>query len=259
MEVTECPAETKEQPSNIKIDVLEALAKYNLKKKQEQEIDMKGKKKPGQTKPSEASVVKRKSDLQPNTTKEVSIGITEYVKEGDGFSAILKQRYSDFHVYEISQDGEEVHLTNLDPPEFKEEDIAVILPEELAVLLTEEQWKSVDAMMKSADKTTVDIDVTDLDKEKRQRIHLALRQKFQNISSNTKQQVNGKHIMSIFQHNGKERRDYNKMKVPILEFVLYKENMSTNDAISSIARRVRQVLMHIACFLLISFCFSSQV
>ncbi|CAG8703334.1 21752_t:CDS:2, partial [Gigaspora rosea] len=49
--------------------------------------------------------------------REQDVGLTEYVDPSiPGFSAIIKQRYSDFLVYEIDQDGNIVHITNTDIP-----------------------------------------------------------------------------------------------------------------------------------------------
>lgn len=49
--------------------------------------------------------------------KESEIGVTEYVnKATDGFSGIIKARYSDFHVNEIHLNGTIAKLTDLSIP-----------------------------------------------------------------------------------------------------------------------------------------------
>ncbi|CAG8698401.1 1134_t:CDS:2, partial [Racocetra fulgida] len=49
--------------------------------------------------------------------REQDVGLTEYVDASiPGFSAVIKQRYSDFLVYEIDQDNNIVHITNTDLP-----------------------------------------------------------------------------------------------------------------------------------------------
>lgn len=50
------------------------------------------------------------------TLNEVDAGITEYVSQCEGFTGILKLRYSDFHVNEIDMDGNITKLTNLKVP-----------------------------------------------------------------------------------------------------------------------------------------------
>ncbi|XP_059156644.1 uncharacterized protein LOC131941415 [Physella acuta] len=47
---------------------------------------------------------------------EIQAGITEYLGEHEGFSAVIKQRYSDFIVNEVDLDGNEVHLTQMTCP-----------------------------------------------------------------------------------------------------------------------------------------------
>ncbi|KAJ5458637.1 Pseudouridine synthaseTruD [Penicillium sp. IBT 31633x] len=55
------------------------------------------------------------SDAQ--ALKEVEVGITEFVSnDTEGFSGILKKRYTDFLVNEITTTGEVVHLRNMDAP-----------------------------------------------------------------------------------------------------------------------------------------------
>ncbi|KAJ5780014.1 Pseudouridine synthase TruD [Penicillium paradoxum] len=61
--------------------------------------------------PSTAAV----SDAQ--ALKEVEVGITEFVSnDTEGFSGILKKRYTDFLVNEITTTGEVVHLRNTNAP-----------------------------------------------------------------------------------------------------------------------------------------------
>ncbi|KAL3920008.1 MAG: hypothetical protein SGILL_003470 [Bacillariaceae sp.] len=52
---------------------------------------------------------------------EQSLGILEYLNVGQGFSAVVKARYSDFLVHEVDLQGSIARLTSLDIPEsFKE-------------------------------------------------------------------------------------------------------------------------------------------
>lgn len=51
---------------------------------------------------------------------EKDVGITEYINQGEGFSAVFKARFSDFHVNEIDLEYEVAKLTNTSvPTEFK--------------------------------------------------------------------------------------------------------------------------------------------
>ena len=47
---------------------------------------------------------------------EEKLGISAYMSLGDGFSAVVKARYSDFLVHEVDMDGKVARLTNRDIP-----------------------------------------------------------------------------------------------------------------------------------------------
>ncbi|KFY02211.1 hypothetical protein O988_02324 [Pseudogymnoascus sp. VKM F-3808] len=50
-------------------------------------------------------------------SREREVGILRWVNEGNvGFEGVLKQRYTDFLVNEITPDGKVIHLTNIYPP-----------------------------------------------------------------------------------------------------------------------------------------------
>lgn len=44
---------------------------------------------------------------------ELSVGIEGYLSEHSGFGGVIKQRWEDFHVHEVSPEGEILHLTEL--------------------------------------------------------------------------------------------------------------------------------------------------
>ena len=53
---------------------------------------------------------------------ELKVGIKEYINPSlAGFTGILKQRYTDFLVHEITPEGEVLHLRCLNAPGWKEE------------------------------------------------------------------------------------------------------------------------------------------
>lgn len=57
-------------------------------------------------------------DPSADHNPEDDVGITEFLSNHDGFDGIIKYRYSDFLVNEISSDGSIVHLTDLSCPDF---------------------------------------------------------------------------------------------------------------------------------------------
>lgn len=212
-----------------KIDVLGALAKYQQKKEEEKLLN-------NLSKPVSLAtpepVKKQPAGNKVDMYKEINLGITEFVDQSQGFSAILKQRYSDFHVHEINMEGQTVVLTDQTLPEPpvetapKEEDC-----------LTAEEWKSVEDMMASDEKKVIEIDVTAKSKEERVNIHKALRSKFKDQIASNSAPVGDKTIMKIFKHASNKKGRWTGP--PYLEFVLYKENLSTLEAISIISRKTQ--------------------
>lgn len=236
--------DVQDKSAKKKVDVLEAMAKYNAKKQQDRDLLMAGKPKDSVDTPEKTNLkpflchdkskIYPLQEFQVDKDKEAKIGITEYVSQEGGFSAILKQRYSDFHVHEIAMDGNIVELTNTSEPMDQIEAKKVVSEEELAVL-TKDQWMSIEEMVKSDEPKTVEIDVTEKSKDERQNIHKVLRLQYEKVVSNSVP-VDGKTIMKIFKSTttNKDRRS-----TAYTQFVLYKENLSTMEAISALARRTR--------------------
>lgn len=219
---------TSTESNKIKAAVMDAMAKYNSKKIQEQKEEQENSK--------ASSTAKRKIPEPQGISNETLVGITEYVKKSEGFSAVLKQRYSDFIVNEIDYHGNVVHLTNQTIPKVPVDEPK---PEDIDTShLTAEQWSAVDEMMKSEEPVAklkpITVDVTDKSKEERLAIHQALRQKYQDIASNS-DTVDGKCTMVISKIKP-GRRDPRQKRPPFIKFVLFKENLSTLEAISNLAR-----------------------
>lgn len=253
MEVDDCESvsEAKGQTLKKKIDVLGAMAKYNLKKQQERELSMRPATKQ-QNIPKgtpEKLLTKVKQEHVKFARKESDVGISEYVSKGAGFSAILKQRYSDFQVHEIDMNGTVIHLTDQSIVDYVSPPPSVDLAEQHN-LLTAEQWKNIEDMVNNGDPKQVEIDVTEKSKEERQNIHKILRTKYEDedVTSNSAP-VDGKTIMKIFKMEGRKERRRNKqrrMGSIYTQFVLYKENQTTMEAVNTIARILR---VKSACFM----------
>lgn len=266
-EETESVTEAKTMSVKKKVDVLEAMAKYNLKKQQERELSMTSTIKVKEEEPEENKQSyhynkrkdfgnRKKKDFenqhkrqfqesrqpkfvhtqQVDSRKESKVGIIEFVNKGAGFSAILKQRYSDFHVNEIDMEEKIVHLTNQAIP-VAEQSVQEPPSEEELSILTDDQWKSIEEMMQSEESKTVEIDVTEKSKDERQSIHKMLRRKFEGIISNSSP-IDGKTVMKVSKSTG-SRHERRRLGPAYTRFVLYKENLSTMEAISLIARKTR--------------------
>ena len=122
---------------------------------------------------------------QPKTDEayfeEASVGITEFIPSSNhnpGFKCIMKKRFSDFLVNEIDLNGQVVHLTDLSCPVSVNGELT---PEEslewLKEKLTDEQLDTITAMTakKHDKKAFLDIDVDDLDKDERTKMHKCIK------------------------------------------------------------------------------------
>ena len=263
----ESVTEAKGGQSKIKkVNVMEAIAKYNERKQQEKmelestkpketkEENKEDKKetfnkrhkhfshgqrrhqnnseRKNQDSAGNAGWLKRKHETP--TFSEKMVGITEFVVDLSGFSAILKQRYSDFQVNEVDLEGNVVHLTDQSiPPEEKIQQEVLDLGNSL---LTTENWEAIDEVMKTEGETTK-IDVSGKSKEERLSIHRVLRAKYEGIVSNTKME-DGKSIMEV-SNIGNKKRETRWNGPAYTQFVLYKENTSTVDAINDLARKLK--------------------
>lgn len=141
-------------------------------------------------------------------------------------------------VHEIDMDGNIIHLTDQTIVKYVESNDTETVEE--SDVLTADQWNSIEAMVKTGDPKTVEIDVTEKSKEERQNIHKIVRTKYEeeNITSNSGP-VDGRTIMKIFKMEGKQERRRNekrRMGSIYTQFVLYKENLSTMEAVNTIAR-----------------------
>ena len=90
--------------------------------------------------------------------------------------------------------------------------------------------------MKTEGETTK-IDVSGKSKEERLSIHRVLRAKYEGIVSNTKME-DGKSIMEV-SNIGNKKRETRWNGPAYTQFVLYKENTSTVDAINDLARKLK--------------------
>jgi hypothetical protein len=146
-------------------------------------------------------------------------------------------------------DGNIIHLTDQSVLKYVESNETE--EDEEKDTLTADQWKSIDQMFKTGDPKIVEIDVTEKSKEVRQNIQKTLRVKYEDVGlSSYFGPVDGKTIMKIFKVEDKEERRRNdqrrisssisQIKAQVYtQFVLYKENTSTMEALKQIARMLK--------------------
>ena len=187
----------------------------------------------------------------PEMSSEEELGISEFISEGQGFSGLIKERFSDFNVYEIDKTGQVVHLDNQKIPADADSDVVkdpelsyTNLTDKQRILVSEEVFSAVKALMNSDLKTsTVRINVTEIDKDGRKEIHSILK-RFPNIDSNTSEADGVKFIEARVKGKGSSgggRRDWPRERPKHLHFSLYKENMETAEAIGHLANKCRSM------------------
>eukprot|EP00058_Branchiostoma_floridae_P014536 XP_002600024.1 hypothetical protein BRAFLDRAFT_79734 [Branchiostoma floridae] len=171
--------------------------------------------------------------------KETDVGITEYISKHEGFSGIIKQRYSDFLVREVDVHGKIVQLTNTAPPVDSSAEAAPSADD----VLSKEDKEKLENLLESKDKSTaVDIQVGE-DKQQRTQVHHAIKELFSELQSETVE-VGNKKVIRVKYGKGSQARERNKFKWPkcrpdYCHFVLYKENLDTMDAINMLAMNLR--------------------
>lgn len=182
------------------------------------------------------------------TLSEKEVGITEYVSDLTGFSAVIKARYSDFHVNEIDLSGNVAKLTNLAVPALEAEEVEEDKVERPQGLITEETWDRITAIAESNEDTaeTVEIDVTGLSKEDRTTIHKTVSKAFpKRIVASTVTKDDAKKFVQLrqYQKHLKDPRapqdNRNQLPGEYTHFLLYKESIDTLQATYKISSKLR--------------------
>ncbi|XP_011605767.1 pseudouridylate synthase 7 homolog isoform X2 [Takifugu rubripes] len=186
------------------------------------------------------------ADMMKHGLTEVDVGILKYVSDHEGFSGILKERYSDFVVHEINKLGKIVHLDDLSIPADAAEDVpeTAELPQD-ADVLTEEQKKQLEELQLFRNKEgSVSIQVVEDTKEKRTLVHKAIKTQFPGLETKTEEKDGSKFIVAYHAAGKKalgapRKHFWPKNRDTFCHFVLYKENKDTMDAINVLSKFLR--------------------
>lgn len=182
------------------------------------------------------------ADMMKHGLSEVDVGIMKFVSEHKGFSGILKERYSDFVVHEISKEGKVLCLDDLSVPVETEE-----APEEAVECpaLTEEQKQQLSDLQLFKNKEgNVSIEVEEDTKEKRTLLHKAIKTLYPGLETKTEER-DGKKFIVAYHAAGKKalaaprKHSWPKNRGSFCHFVLYKENKDTMDAINVLSKFLR--------------------
>ncbi|XP_073838613.1 pseudouridine synthase 7 [Musca autumnalis] len=199
-----------------------------------------------------------KREKQPFVTreslKEDQVGITEYVSEGEGFSGVLKSRFSDFHVNEIDLNGKVLELNNLEIPEAKEEPLspeeAEAAKESLKEVLTDEVWNQIKELAESkydpnatAEESHVYVDVTELDKDKRTDVHKIIKKFYEGklvsstVGGDQLDKGDDQKFIRVMKPKGRDRNRWN-FPEEYVHFLVHKENLDTSEVAVAMANNL---------------------
>lgn len=202
---------------------------------------------------------RERSEDPEDRFQETDVFITEYVNKTTCFTAIIKQRFSDFQVFEIDEKGNEIHLTSLEndviesrqeveeTADFLEENIDIneIPVKELNFpLCLNDQWKQLMLLMKRNKKEeSIKMEVSDLNKAERTDVHNAISKKFKGaLTTKTVEEADNKKFIIIGTRKSVDKRNLSawpKNFSQYLHFVLYKENIDTINAVRTMCKCLR--------------------
>ncbi|KAK0085544.1 hypothetical protein PV325_004948 [Microctonus aethiopoides] len=182
-----------------------------------------------------------------NRLKEVDIGVTEFIGNHEHFSGIVKERFGDFHVHEITLDNVVAKLTTQDIPSDPERVIDLkILEDDIVSKLTESIKTLNDP---DSEVNSIDFEVTDMSKEQRRVAHQLVKQNT-SIQSQTIEK-DDKKFMSLTKHNSSKTNkygqryrhdtnvDWSQREGLYCHFLLHKVNLDTMDALNQLAMNLR--------------------
>lgn len=190
----------------------------------------------GDTEDEQATVISQKGD-DLKFLREEDVGITCYISDLPGCHGVIKQRYSDFIVNEVDEDGKVVKLTKLEVDTETEEKGG---EEKDVFALPEGTMSSLKELASSTDPSPcVNIELDD-DKELRTKYHQMIKSKFPGLETSTIT-VDGSKVIKVVKKSDTKMKNRWKNEWPsgrgnYCRFVLYKENRDTMTAIGDIAR-----------------------
>ncbi|XP_071810344.1 pseudouridylate synthase 7 homolog [Asterias amurensis] len=166
--------------------------------------------------------------------KESDVGIVEYISKHDGFHGVIKQRFQDFLVNEVDLDKKIVRLTDMKSPDPKTK-----VPVNIDDVLNPNDQQRLNELNASSDKAACHcIEVQDLEKDQRKKIHEVIRQDFATLESSTLDGEGKKviKVTKVSRGGRKTRSNWGKDRPNYCRFVMQKENIEVNDALTLISK-----------------------
>ncbi|XP_055049203.1 pseudouridylate synthase 7 homolog isoform X2 [Misgurnus anguillicaudatus] len=190
------------------------------------------------------------ADMMKHGLSESDVGIYKFISDHEGFSGILKERYSDFVVHEINKDGKIVALDDLSVPADVEESSSDLSNTECPVLTEEQKLQLSELQLFKNKEGNVSIEVVEDSKENRTLLHKAVKTLFPGLETKTEERE-GKRFIVAYHAAGKtalsevrvsaapRKHSWPKNRGSFCHFVLYKENKDTMDAINVLSKFLR--------------------
>ncbi|TRY56943.1 hypothetical protein DNTS_023878 [Danionella cerebrum] len=182
------------------------------------------------------------AEMMKHGLTEADVGIHNYISQHQGFTGVLKERYSDFVVHEINKEGKMVCLDDLSIPSEAEGTSEVSVDSQV---LTDEQKKQLqDLQLTRNREERVEIELVEDTKEQRTLLHQSVKLLFPGLESKTEER-DGKKIIVAYHAAGKRalaaprKHSWPKNRGSYCHFVLYKENKDTMEAINLLSRFLR--------------------
>ncbi|XP_057182923.1 pseudouridylate synthase 7 homolog isoform X1 [Triplophysa rosa] len=190
------------------------------------------------------------ADMMKHGLSESDVGIHKFISDHEGFSGILKERYSDFVVHEINKDGKIVALDDLSVPADVEETSTDCDNTDCPVLTEEQKLQLTELQLFKNKEGNVAIEVLEDSKEKRTLLHKEVKTLFPGLETKTEERE-GKRFIVAYHAAGKKalsevrssaaprKHSWPKTRGSFCHFVLYKENKDTMDAINVLSKFLR--------------------
>nr|CAB3265321.1 pseudouridylate synthase 7 homolog [Phallusia mammillata] len=172
-----------------------------------------------------------------NELREKDVGITEFVGKTCGFNGIIKLRFQDFLVNEISTNGKVVHLTTFDPPKALE----VAVDETCSTdAISKEDRLLLDLLAENNDSQDPVLIKADCDKAQRTEIHKAIKQLYPKLESSTTDDNAGNKVIKVVKtRSGQKRQNQRRSgKRTYCKFVLHKQNIATANAVGMVTSKL---------------------
>ncbi|XP_056631358.1 pseudouridylate synthase 7 homolog [Diorhabda sublineata] len=171
---------------------------------------------------------------------EKDVGITEYLGNLEGFSGIIKARYSDFQLNEIDLDGNMAKLTDTSIPKDFTPKMTKHNYNEVQNSpnkhIPQEIWEAIKTLANNGgtDTESISLNIEHLDKEERLELHTCIKSYFgQKVIASTVSVDNKRHIQ-IKKYEKEMKQDVRSQWPPdkgeYVYFILYKEKMDTLEA-----------------------------